>query len=301
MRKQTNSGKRLDGKELILAEIDKRFKSETRRIRKHLTTAPSREKYIQLERDIIDRILHHPIDPRLDCVDDITRGVLVDGKAGQKTRYLRTSRFGWDIELIRAIRHNYNIYLTGNINYNNDTIKDSEKIQVNKAGMAIIDMLLGRKVSSRIDVNEMVEAEVWHYKKNVEPIIYAVLFYRLEEWLPRQLEKDMTNLYSLIKNTDKNREELDLILKECDEGLKSTEMTLMQYAALYLLIHTEYSHLFKPGIKFARLQRELDNYFGQNTSGYKPNKVTGAAIALMWKTQWINLAFPKCADDFKIN
>lgn len=34
MRKQTNSGKRLDGKELILAEADKRFKRETRRIRK---------------------------------------------------------------------------------------------------------------------------------------------------------------------------------------------------------------------------------------------------------------------------
>lgn len=289
MRKQTNSGKRLDGKELILAEIDKRFKKETRRIRKHLTTAPSREKYIQLERDIIDRILHHPIDPRLDCVDDITRGVLVDGKAGQKTRLLRTSRFDWDIDLIRSIRYNYGIYLTGNINYIHDTIKDSEKIQVNKAGIAIIDLLKGRK--KRIDYNEVVEAEVWHYKKNVEPIIYAVLFYRLEEWLPRQLEKDMTNLYSLIKNTDKNREELDRILKECDEGLKSTELSLMQYAALYLLIHTEYRHIFRPGTSFARLQRELDTYFGQNTGGYKPNKVTTAASELKNKHLWIDQLF----------
>lgn len=290
MRKQTNSGKRPDGIDLILAEIDRRFKNETARIRKHLTTAPSREKYIQLECDIIDRILHHPIDPRLDCVDDITKGLSIDGKAGQKTRYLRTSRFDWDIDLIRSIRYNYGIYLTGNINYIHDTIKDSEKIQVNKAGLAIIDLLKGRK--KRIDYNEVVEAEMWHYKKNVEPIIYAVLFYRLEEWLPRQLEKDMTNLYSLIKNTDKNREELDRILKECDEGLKSTELSLMQYAALYLLIHTEYRHIFRPGTSFARLQRELDTYFGQNTGGYKPNKVTTAASELKNKHLWIDQLCP---------
>jgi len=245
MRKQTNSGKRLDGKELILAEADKRFKRETRRIRKYLATAPSREKYIQSEIDFIDRLFHTPKQITLrDCILDTFKG-------GFKQWYYMIDTRGYPIEYVRMLRHHYRMYLSGIINFSGEEMTDKAKL-----------------------------------------IADAIMYYKLEEWLPTQLVKDLSNLYSLIKNTDKNREELDRILKECDEGLKSPELSLMQYAALYLLIDTEYRHIFRPGTSFARLQRELDAYFGQNTGGYKPNKVATTASELKNKHLWIDQLFP---------
>lgn len=98
------------GKALIISEAEKRHKKDVQRIETTLKTAPDKRKYLELEKDIVFRILHKDIDVLNDCFDTMV--------AGQKTRYYRTGQFDWDLKHINMIRHHYTIYLRGgNVNY----------------------------------------------------------------------------------------------------------------------------------------------------------------------------------------
>lgn len=134
----TNESKRIHNKskELLIAEADDRFKKEKDRIEKSLLSVPSKEKFIQSEIDIIYRILHKDIDYRNDC----KRGGL-----NTDVIYYKTGRFEYDIKQVESIRHNYRIYLQGEINYIGKT------------------------------------PEIDYYK--ADNIIEAIKFYNLEEWL----------------------------------------------------------------------------------------------------------------------
>lgn len=134
----TKESKRIHNKskELLIAEADDRFKKEKDRIEKSLLSVPSKEKFIQSEIDIIYRILHKDIDYRNDC----KRGGL-----NTDVIYYKTGRFEYDIKQVESIRHNYRIYLQGEINYIGKT------------------------------------PEIDYYK--ADNIIEAIKFYNLEEWL----------------------------------------------------------------------------------------------------------------------
>jgi len=92
-------------KELIIAEAETRLKKEKDRIEKTLLSAPSGEKYLQLESDIVSKILHKDI--------DFQKKVGFGPDAG----YYKTGWFEYDIRQIESIRHNYRSYLRGEINY----------------------------------------------------------------------------------------------------------------------------------------------------------------------------------------
>ena len=96
-------------KELLLAEVDRRFKKEVYGFEKSLSSVPSREKFLQLQIDIIHRILFKDIDYRNDC-----RKVMF---AGREVIYYKTGLVEWDIKQIESVRNNCRLYLEGNINY----------------------------------------------------------------------------------------------------------------------------------------------------------------------------------------
>jgi len=103
------------GKALIISEAEKRHKKDVQRIETTLKTAPDKRKYLELEKDIVFRILKKDIDRLNDCFETMV--------AGQKTRYYRTGQFDWDLEQIRLIRQHYKNYLRGgNVNYAEETL-----------------------------------------------------------------------------------------------------------------------------------------------------------------------------------
>ena len=103
------------GKALIISEAEKRHKKDVQRIETTLKTAPDKRKYLELEKDIVFRILRKDIDRANDCYETIV--------AGQKTRYYRTGQFDYDIEQIKLIQHHYKLYLRGGIvNYAEETL-----------------------------------------------------------------------------------------------------------------------------------------------------------------------------------
>lgn len=100
------------GKALIISEAEKRHKKDVQRIEDTLKTAPDKRKYLELEKDIVFRILKKDIDVLNDTIVLRT-----------KTRYYRTGQFDWELEQIRLIRQHYKNYLRGgNVNYAEETL-----------------------------------------------------------------------------------------------------------------------------------------------------------------------------------
>jgi hypothetical protein len=128
-------------KNLILSEVDKKYRKEVERIQAQLLITPSREQLIQSELDIIDRILHSPKHiSRNDCFFDIV-------KDQHKEWYFATGRFDYPLQYIRLVRYHYQRFLGGIINFIGEEINDKAK-----------------------------------------PIVDAIVFFKLEEWLRKQKE-----------------------------------------------------------------------------------------------------------------
>ncbi len=246
MIKQTNLQKQQGGKHLILSEADRRYRNEVARIEAVLTTAPSREKFIQSELDFIDRLLHTPkhINPRNDCVLDTLKG-------GFKDWYFMIDTKGYPLDYVRMLRHQYQIYLSGNINFIGEELTDKAKV-----------------------------------------IAEAIMLYKLEEWLTalRDGVEVHTDIHSLIKpgRDQGNYRIIDSLLLKCSEEISHiANFNSKNYAALYFIIFKKYQ-IFKTETTFTDLQNRLDQYFNQDTTSYKPNKLTKAAEALKSKYRWVD-------------
>ena len=234
-------------KDILLAEAESRFIKEKDRIEKSLLSVPSREKFIQSEIDIIYRILHKDIDYRNDCKK---------GGLNADVVYYKTGRFEYDIKQIESIRHNYRIYLQGEINY------------------------IGRT------------PEIDYYK--AENIIEAIKFYKLDEWL-KELRDNMRGndtelIHSLLvfKRDSANEIMIDRILNKCKDRLAGSDFNKESYATLYLIIFKNYRNSFKSNIKFITVHKEFDKYFKQQTINFKQNAVEKKAEKLKILNPWID-------------
>ncbi len=123
----------------ILTEAERRFQADVSRIETALKGSPAPDKLLNIEREVVNNILHRRIEVINDCEDAVIKGQAIDGRQS-RVRYFRTGGgLDYPVDYIRDIRRNYRLYLGGAINGKGD--------------------------------------------ERDEPIIEAVRFYKLEEWL----------------------------------------------------------------------------------------------------------------------
>ena len=156
------------GKKLIIAEAEKKFRKDVDGIEKHLLTVPSKEKYIQLEKEIVYKILHKEPDDH-DCVIDTSKG-------GSQERYFKIRRgISYPLEFIEEIRRHYELYLTGIVNFNGKSLMVTEVLDE-----PVRECLKLKGEDGKPVFGEPKLTIEWPY---CEAIIDAVRFFLLEEWL----------------------------------------------------------------------------------------------------------------------
>jgi hypothetical protein len=196
------------------------------------------------------------IQSELDIIDRILRKnyrdccTLVVIKGGFKEWYFESGRFDYPLQYIKLIRHHHRMFLSGKINFIGEELTDKAKV-----------------------------------------IADAIMFFKLEEWLTarRDGREDQTEIHSLIKagRDQGNFKIIDSLLLKCREEISHiASFNSKSYAALYYIISEKYKSIFKTEVNFTDLQRQLDQYFGQDTTSYKPSKLISAAETLKSKYQW---------------